>query len=108
MTRLLQALIFICKNGKPTLQKVIFTTDGHVTGLENYLTYELCYAGDCANWTLTAANIIGFKGSNENSIGYAFKKDGKNKRLAMYNIAPPLKDEEGGAILGLAFDLRQE
>jgi len=98
---------FIYSNDKATQQKVTFTTDGQVTGLGKYATYELCYAGDCANWTLTPANIIGFKSNNGSSTGYAFKIDKKNKKLTMYSIATPKKDEEGGAIMGLAFDLRQ-
>lgn len=97
------------KVDKLTQQKVVFMADGSVTGLEDFVKYEICYAGDCVEETEPSSNTICFSDSNNKETVYAFKIDKKKKALRISNIGSPIKDIKGErAILDLAFDLRKQ
>ena len=96
------------KSNKPTTQKVVFDADGHVMGLKDYFTYEICFSGDCIGETNPPANTISFISKNNEPIDYAFKIDKKNKKLSIYEIANPDIDIIGDrAIKNMIFDLRK-
>ena len=96
------------KKNKPLPQKVVFKVDGHVSGLDDYTTYSICYSGDCIGETLPPSNTITFKSNNEKTTDFAFKINKKNKSIFIFKIAPPLKDVEGErAIKEMVYELRK-
>ncbi len=99
---------FLYKDDKPTQQKIIFTTDGRVIGLENFVSYYICYSGDCVGETTTPSNTIDFTSSSKTQTSFAFKIDKKNKILNIYSLeAPKEKDIKGELIIkDKIFDLR--
>ncbi len=96
------------KDNKSTQQKIIFTADGGVTGLEDYATYSLCYSGDCIGETNPVSNYIYFSSRSNVQTDYAFKIDKKNKMLRFFSIAAPIKDIKGDReIKEKVFDLKK-
>lgn len=95
------------KNKEQTPQKVVFSNDGKVTGLENFTSYHLCYSGDCVGETYPISNNITFTNAENGNAVYAFNIDRKNKVFKIFNIEPVLPDTKGErAIKELAFELR--
>lgn len=96
------------KGNKQSDEKVTFSLDGSVTGLENFKRYNLCYSGDCVGEIYPISNSITFSNEKKEVFTYAFKTDKSKKTLSIYQIEGPVKDIKGErAIKDLAFDLRR-
>lgn len=93
------------KNGKSS--PVVFLPNGQVTGLENFLAYELCYAGDCLEETDPSARTILFTNSRGGIDVYVFKMPDGHRLIEFYTIGDPIPDEKGGRTIGpLAFSIK--
>ncbi|WP_254563113.1 hypothetical protein [Dyadobacter diqingensis] len=95
-------------SGKIAPQKVVFSADGAVKGLENFTRYTICYSGDCMGEIYPISNSITLSNDKNEALTFAFKKDKERKTLSIYHIEAPVQDIKGErAIKGIAFDLRQ-
>jgi hypothetical protein len=106
--QMMEGKYILYKENKPTQQTIIFTASGNVNGLKDYVSYSLCYSGDCIGETEPLSNYISFINSKNQMFEYAFKIDKKNKAIRMYGIGPTPPDTKGGsAIEAMVFDLRK-
>lgn len=95
-------------NDAATPQKVIFMADGHVTGLNNYISYTICYAGDCIGETIPLRNTITFNDNNGSVTDYAFTVNTTNQHIMLFAIAPAVEDIKGEReIRELVFEMRR-
>lgn len=95
---------FVCKNDTATAQKISFNVDGSITGSQDFVSYALCYSGDCMEESsdMTQKTLLYLKsgpdkllkGAPDTDI-YVWKKDYKKKRLSIYQLAPPTPDIQG-------------
>ncbi len=96
------------KDNKATHQKITFDADGRVRGFEDYVSYSLCYSGDCVGETAPPCKTISLVTKNQEWMEFALKIDRANGIIRMYNIADGVPDIKGDvAIMGLAFELRK-
>ena len=96
------------RSGKFEAQKVIFSANGTVKGLENFTSYTICYSGDCVGEIYPISNSITLSNDKKETVTFALKKDNARKTLGIYHIEAPVQDIKGErAIKGIAFDLRQ-
>jgi len=92
----------------PLPQKVVFKADGHVSGLDNYTTYSICYSGDCIGETIPPSNTITLSDNSGKAIDFAFKINKKNKALSIYKIEAPVEDVKGEmAIKEMLYELKK-
>lgn len=94
----------VYKDDKATGQKISFGADGSINGSQDFVGYALCYSGDCleesADMTQTTLLYLKsgpeklLKGAPDTDI-YVWKKDYKNRRLSIYQLAPPIPDIQG-------------
>lgn len=95
------------KKNQKTKQEITFNPDGTVKGFDNFLSYTLCFSGDCVGSTNPLSNLIELR-TKDKSIFYAFSMDEENKKLSFFNLGDPIKNEKGGiTIQDIAFDLRK-
>lgn len=85
---------------------VYFLQNGQVSGLRPYLSYSLCYAGDCLEETAEPSTLIEFFTDKGQRELFALKMpDGKSK-IQFYKIGDPLPDTKGGRSIGdLVFEI---
>jgi hypothetical protein len=111
--RMIAGTYQLFKGEKQASQQIIFNKDGSVSGLENYISYSICYSGDCTGETELASDQVTFKTRTGAAITYAIKLD-KNRTINFYTIGPMLKDNDGNdlkggrAIEGKVFELRKQ
>jgi len=106
--KMIAGTYLLYKDDKPASQKIIFNTDGTVTGLQNFKSYKICYSGDCVAETYPISNNITFTDDKNVTSVFAFDIDRKNKTLKINKIESPIPDTKGErAIKEIAFDLRQ-
>ena len=90
-------------------QIVKFKSDGSVEGLRNYITYSVCFAGDCTGETSPVSNTVSFKSSSDETVTFSFRYDRKNNSVVFYDISQPVSDIKGERkILGVSFELRKK
>jgi hypothetical protein len=93
---------------KPTTQKVQFTADGKVTGLQNYRDYSVCYSGDCVGTTIPLSNTMLLGSTDGQLTEFAFQLNKKQGTLQLYALEEPKPDVKGERkIKELVFDLRK-
>lgn len=84
--------------GKTSL--VYFLPNGQVSGISPFLSYKLCYAGDCLEETETPARIIEFttdKGLNEL---FAIRMPAGKSLVQFFSIGDPVSDIKGQRKIG--------
>jgi hypothetical protein len=87
---------------------VYFLPNGQVSGIKPYLSYELCYAGDCLEETETPTPLIEFMDDKGERVLFAYKKPEGQSSIQFFNIGEPKPDVKGGrSIEALAFELKQ-
>ncbi len=87
--------------------RVIFLPNGQVEGLENYLAYDLCIAGDCLEETEPAALTIDFTTRKGERETFAVKMPDGHKLIQFYSIGAAIPDQKGGRSIGaLAFEVK--
>lgn len=102
------------KEGSPKSDEVVFTTDGEVSGLADYNTYNICFSGDCVAETEKPHNIISFGNDGNIVDSYVFKVNPENRNIAFYALGDQLKGADGeplkgGRIVGkLVFELKDK
>ncbi len=93
------------KQGAPS--RVIFLPNGQVEGLNSFLAYKLCVAGDCLEETEPAALTIDFTTRKGDIETYVVKMPDGHKLLQFYSIGAPIADQKGGRPVGaLAFEVK--
>ncbi len=98
----------LIKEGAGKDHKVIFLRNGQVDGMKPYLSYEICYAGDCLEETEPFSNTINFLDDRNNYTTFSFKITPGRRTIKFYSIGAPVKDQKGGRKIGAqAFELQQ-
>ena len=93
------------KGGAPA--RVIFLPNGQVEGLNNYLSYELCIAGDCLEETEPASLTIDFTTRKGEKETFVVKMPDGHKLIQFFSIGAPIPDQKGGRSIGaLAFEVK--
>ncbi|PZF74274.1 hypothetical protein [Taibaiella soli] len=94
----------VYKNDKATTEKISFSADGTINGSQDFVGYALCYSGDCLEESadITQTTLLYLKSGPEKLLKgapdtdiYIWKKDYKNKRLSIYQLAPSNPDIQG-------------
>ena len=81
-------------------KQVMFLPNGQVTGLKNFLSYKLCFSGDCLEETEPRANTIDFFTDKGTTETYAFKMLSHRKNYQFHSIGDPIPDIKGGRSIG--------
>ena len=98
----------LIKEGIGKDHKVIFVRNGQMDGMKPYISYAICYAGDCLEETDPHANTIDFMDDRAKYTTFAFKIAPGRRLIQFYTIADPDPDMKGGRKIGpLSFELRQ-
>jgi len=98
----------LVKEGVPPNHKVVFLRNGQVDGMSPYLSYEICYAGDCLGETDPPSNTIDFLDDRNTKTTFAMKIASGRRLIQFYSIADPAPDIKGERKIGpLAFELKQ-
>ena len=85
---------------------VYFLQHGQVSGLKPYLSYTLCYAGDCLEETSEKTTLIEFFTDKGQKELFALKMPEGKSRIQFYKIGDPIPDQKGGRAIGdLAFEI---
>lgn len=88
--------------------KVIFLRNGQVDGMKPYLSYEICYAGDCLEETEPFSNTISFMDDHNKYTTFSFTIVPGRRTIKFYAVGNEIPDQKGGRKIGpLAFELRQ-
>ncbi|MEP6647946.1 MAG: hypothetical protein ABJC12_12730 [Saprospiraceae bacterium] len=96
------------KEGAGKDHKVIFLRNGQVDGMKPYLSYEICYAGDCLEETDPYSNTIDFMDDHNNHTAFSITIVPGRRTIKFFSIGPARKDEKGGRKIGpMAFELKQ-
>ncbi|MEO6132109.1 MAG: hypothetical protein ABIQ02_09695 [Saprospiraceae bacterium] len=96
------------KEGAGKDHKVIFLRNGQVDGMKPYLSYEICYAGDCLEETDPYSNTIDFLDDHNNHTMFSMTIVPGRRTIKFFSIGPAIKDEKGGRKIGpMAFEIRQ-
>lgn len=98
----------LIKEGTGKDHKVIFLRNGQVDGMKPYLSYEICFAGDCLEETDPHANTMEFMDDKGKYATFAFKIAPGRRLIQFYTISDPDPDMKGGRKIGqLSFELKQ-
>ena len=98
----------LVKEGIGKDHKVIFLRNGQVDGMKPYLSYEICFAGDCLGETEPVSNTINFLDDRNKNTTFSFKITPGRRTIQFYSIADPKPDIKGERKIGpLAFELKQ-
>ena len=76
-----------------TQEKVEFTTDGKISGHNEFAVYALCYAGDCMSEATEKINTITLLGKTADA--YAFNINRETKVISIYQLASSIEDIKG-------------
>lgn len=88
---------------------IYFLPNGQVTGIKPYLSYELCYAGDCMEETGTPAHLIDFTNDKGTSELFAIKVHADKSVIQFYRIGAPKPGIKGQRTIDeLAFEIQAE
>lgn len=86
---------------------VYFLPNGQVSGIKPYLSYELCYAGDCLEETETSSTLIEFMDDKGGKVLFAYKKPEGQSSIQFFSIGEPKSDVKGERTIGaLAFEVK--
>lgn len=89
--------------------RVIFLPNGQVMGLKPYLSYALCYAGDCLEETETPANIIEFTNDQGTPELFVYKMLDGQRHIQFFKVGDAIPDIKGGRVIGeLAYEIKSE
>ena len=95
---------FTSKEGQTN--PVYFLQNGQVSGLKPYLSYSLCYAGDCLEETAEPSTLIEFFTDKGQKELFAIKMPEGKSRIQFFKISEPIPDTKGGRSIGeLAFEI---
>ncbi|HZV68075.1 MAG TPA: hypothetical protein VFG10_00955 [Saprospiraceae bacterium] len=98
----------LIKEGVGKDHKVIFLRNGQVDGMSPYLSYDICYAGDCLEETEPFSNTIDFLDDHNKHTAFAITIVPGRRTIKFYSIGDPVPDQKGGRKIGpLAFELKQ-
>ncbi len=98
----------LIKEGTGKDHKVIFLRNGQVDGMKPYLSYAICYAGDCLEETDPHANTIDFIDNQGKYTTFAFNIAPGRRLIQFYTIGDPIPGMKGGRKIGpLAFEINQ-
>src|SRR5688572_10458580 len=98
---------YMMKAADGTSSPVYFLPNGQVSGIKPYLSYTVCYAGDCLEETETPANLIEFTDDRGGTTLFAYKKPEDLSSVQFYKLAEPMPDIKGERAIGaLAFELK--
>jgi hypothetical protein len=90
---------YLYKNKEGKTSPVHFLSNGQVTGLQPYLSYSLCYAGDCLEETEKPANTIEFTDDTGSRKLFAIGTSDAGE-LKLYSVADPKPDIKGERTIG--------
>lgn len=98
----------LIKEGVGKDHKVIFLRNSQVDGMKPYLSYEICYAGDCLEETEPFSNTINFLDDHNQYTTFSFVITPGRRTIKFYSIGKAIPDQKGGRKIGpLAFELQQ-
>ncbi len=88
--------------------KIIFMRNGQVDGFKPYLSYEICFAGDCLEETEPHSNTISLLDDRNHYTTFSFKITPGRRHIEFYSIEDPKPDIKGERKIGpLAFEIKQ-
>lgn len=97
---------YMVKGSDGQSRPVYFLPNGQVTGIKPYLSYELCYAGDCLEETENPSQLIEFIDDKGGKVLFAYKKPEGQSIFQFFSIGEPKPDVKGERSIGaLAFEL---
>ena len=95
------------KGAEPS--QVYLLPNGQVTGIKPFLSYSLCYAGDCLEETMDPANLIEFTDDRGERNLFAYKMPEGKSRIEFFSVGGPKPDIKGERSIGpLAFELKAQ
>lgn len=95
------------KDGRPT--PVYFLPNGQVTGVKPYLSYEICYAGDCLEETEVPSQMIEFTNDKAEKELFVIRMPNGKRQVQFFKVGPAKPDIKGERSIGeLAFELTSE
>ena len=98
----------IIDKGKTTGKKASLSPDGSVTGLADYVAYELCYTGDCLQTTMPYRNIMYLIKADGTRDTFAYNIGNGRKGLQIFAVGDPIPGTKGERkVLGIVHDLRK-
>ena len=88
---------------------VYFLPNGQVSGLKPYLSYSLCYAGDCLEETAEPSNLIALTDDKGTHHLFSIKMpEGKNL-IQFYKVGDAIPGVKGERSIGaLTFELKSD
>jgi hypothetical protein len=82
--------------------------NGQVTGIKPFLSFSLCYAGDCLEETLEQSRLIEFTDDRGERHLFSFKMPEGKSRIEFFSIGDPKPDIKGERSIGpLSFELKE-
>lgn len=97
------------ENGNLASHQVTILPNGQLNGLKPFLSYSLCYAGDCLEETEPASRTIDLIDEKGQKVTFALKSIEGKMALELYSIGPPIPDMKGGRSIGpMVYELRTE
>lgn len=93
---------------KATGRKVSLGADGSVSGLSDYVSYELCHTGDCLQTTVPYSHILFLTKADGTRDTFAYTVEKGKSGMKVFGVGKPIPDTKGERkILSLVYDLRR-
>jgi hypothetical protein len=98
----------ILDKGKASGKKAVLSSDGSVSGLNDYASYELCHTGDCLQTTSPYRHIMYLIKADGTRDTYAFTVEKGRAGLKIFKVGAPIPGTKGERkVLDLVYDLRR-
>ena len=97
------------KNGDLIPGVVTFMPNGQVNGMKPFLSYAICYAGDCLEETDPPSRTIDLMDQKGDIQTFSFKTVEGKMAIELYSIGAPIPDIKGGRSVGpMVYEFRTE
>jgi hypothetical protein len=97
------------QNGQKVEGRVTLLDNGQMDGLRSYISYALCYAGDCLVETDPPAQTIELMDSQGRRETFVLRMTEGKKSISLYAIREPVPDVKGERKIGnLVYEWRQQ
>jgi hypothetical protein len=98
----------ILVKGKASGKKAVLSSDGSVSGLPGYISYELCHTGDCLQTTLPYRHIIYLIKADGTRETFAYTVEKEKAALKIFKVGAPIPGVKGERkVLELVHDLKK-
>jgi hypothetical protein len=97
------------KEGNLIPGEITLLSDGHIQNMKPFVSYKLCYAGDCLEETDPPAQTIDLLDDQGVSQTFVYKRIEGKMAIELYSIGAPIPDMKGGRPIGpMVYELRTE